>query len=559
MITVADFITKFLIKEKIKHVFGYQGGAVLKILDSIVSSGEIQYIQNYHEQASSFCADSYSRITKNMGVAIATSGPGATNLLTGIANAYFDSIPCLFITGQDYTYNIIKPNNVRQNGFQDLDIIDMVKPITKYAVTIFEPNKIKYELEKLFYFAKNNRPGPVLLDIPIDIQFCLIDENKLENFIAKENNYQLNKIKDIIPFFNMAKRPLILSGGSVQNSDSKNLLKKLQNMTGIPIVTTLNGIDSFNGSIGFSGIYGNTHANLTVYNADLILVLGSRLGIQQISKNPQTYTKNAKIIHIDIDESELGRKIMPTLSICCDINIFLNKFLELIKDKTFPNWSRWIEQINIWEIKYSKNAELNFNTLDPVKFVKTISTFFNEDIVITSDVGQNQMWVAQGINLKKKQRLLNSSGFGSMGYSIPAAVGASFASNGKKVISFSGDGGFQMNLQELLLISKKNLDIKVIVFNNNTLGMMREIQKRYYNEHYYGSNEKDFQCVNLKDLSKAYRLKYYKVSKEKHISKLKNIFKEKEPYIIEVLLPVDTLLLNKYDEIKIFEENTLDD
>ncbi|MDX4067815.1 thiamine pyrophosphate-binding protein [Aliarcobacter skirrowii] len=560
MITVADYITKFLIKEKVGHVFGFQGGAILKILDSMISSGKIEYIQNYHEQASSFCADSYSRISHNIGVAIGTSGPGATNLINGIANAYFDSIPCLFITGQDYVQNITKPETVRQNGFQDLDIVSIVKPITKYASTIFEPNKIRYELEKAFYFAKSGRPGSVVLDIPIDIQFKEVDEEKLESFIPPVSDYEIDKIKDIIPLLQNAKRPVILAGGALQNSNLEKEFKRLVQKINIPVVTTLNGIDSFKDSLGFSGLYGNTESNLAVYNADLILVLGSRLGIQHISKKPESYSKNAKFVHVDIDSAEHGRKIIPELSILCDLKWFLKELDKLTKEEFFPKWTEWKEQLNFWKEKYSKNAELNHDGIDPVKFVRVVSDFFEDDAIITADVGQNQMWVAQGIKIKGTQRLLNSSGFGSMGYSLPASIGALFASKGKKqIISFNGDGGFQMNLQELLLISKKQLDIKIIVFNNNTLGMMREVQKRYFNEHYYGADEKDFQCVDLKKLSKAYDLKYYNVSEEKHIPKLEKILKKKEAYIIDVNLSKDTLLLNKYDEIKIFEENILDD
>lgn len=561
MITVADYITKFLIKEKVGHVFGFQGGAILKILDSMISSGKIEYVQNYHEQASSFCADSYSRITHNIGVAIGTSGPGATNLINGIANAYFDSIPCLFITGQDYVQNITKSESVRQNGFQDLDIVSIVKPITKYATTIFEPNKIRYELEKAFYFAKSGRPGSVVLDIPIDIQFKEVDEEKLESFIPPESYYEIDKIKDIIPLLQNAKRPVILAGGALQNSNLEKEFKKLVQKINIPVVTTLNGIDSCKNSFSFAGLHGNTHSNLIMNNADFILILGSRLGLRQISKNPDTYNiKNAKIVHIDIDPAEHGRKIVPEISILCDLKSFFNEFNKLIKNESFPKWIDWKQQLDIWKEKYSKNAELNHDGIDPVKFVRVISDFFENDAIITADVGQNQMWVAQGIKIKGSQRLLNSSGFGSMGYSLPASIGALFASKGKKqIISFNGDGGFQMNLQELLLISKKQLDIKIIVFNNNTLGMMREVQKRYFNEHYYGADEKDFQCVDLKRLSKAYDLKYYNVSEEKHISKLEKILKKKEAYIIDVRLSKDSLLLNKYDELKIFEENVLDD
>ena len=557
MMTVADYITNFLIQKRVQHVFGFQGGAVLKILDSMIQSGKIEYIQNYHEQASSFSADAYSRITHNIGVAIATSGPGATNLISGIANAYFDSIPCLFITGQDYSNNIQKPDSVRQNGFQDLDVVSMVKPITKYATMITEPEKIRYELEKAFYLAKSGRPGSVLLDIPVDIQFAEIDEAQLEGFIPEDIAYEVDKIFEILPLLKLAKRPLILVGGGVQNSDSEKLLKELIDQTNIPVTTTLNGIDSFKQPVGFSGLYGQTHANLAVYNADLLIVVGSRLGIQQISKNPENYIKNAKVVHIDIDHSELGRKIEPDLSIYCDVKLFLEKLVELVSKENLPSLLEWKEYITNWEENYARNVELNKESLDPVKFVRELSALFEDETIITSDVGQNQMWVAQGINLAQKQRLLNSSGFGSMGYSLPAAIGASYARPNAQIISFSGDGGFQMNMQELLLIAKRNLNIKAIVFNNNTLGLMRDVQRKYFDKRFYGANINDFECVNLELLAKTYGINYFKVLENS--LELTQILKSKEPYIVEVCIPMDTLLLNRFNETDIYEENLIND
>ncbi|MDJ0625427.1 MAG: thiamine pyrophosphate-binding protein [Candidatus Caenarcaniphilales bacterium] len=557
---VAEFIANFFVEKEIKHIFGFQGGAILKILDYMISSGKIEYIQNYHEQASSFCADAYARITGKIGAAIATSGPGATNLINGIVNAQFDSVPCIFITGQDYTQNIKKPKGVRLNGFQDLDIVQMVKPVTKYAATIYDPKKIKYELQKAYHLAISGRPGSVLLDIPIDIQFAEIQENELEVFDKfSEFQNELSKIDEFFKLLQSSSRPTILIGGGIRTAKATKELKEFAELSQIPVVTTLNGIDCLEGAFSFSGLHGNTFANLALYNSDLILVLGSRLGQRQVGKKREKYAKNAKFIHVDIDRIELNRAVKEDLSIVADVKVFLSEVNKIIKkEKVFiPDFSSWFQQISDWKEKHSGNTHLNKKSLDPVVFLKKLFPSFEENAIFVSDVGHNQMWVAQAVQIKGEQRLLNSTGFGSMGYALPASIGAKFAKPNSQVVCFTGDGGLQMNMQELLLISQKRLDIKCIVFNNNTLGMMREVQERYFNSHFFGSNSKDFICVDLLKLAATYDLGYLKISEEKDIEKMKDVLQQKDPYIIDLRLSKDSLLLNRYDESDVFERNTL--
>jgi acetolactate synthase-1/2/3 large subunit len=555
---VSEFITNFFISRKIMHVFGFQGGAILKLLDSMISSGCIEYIQNYHEQASSFCADAYARISGNVGVAMATSGPGATNLINGIANAQFDSIPCIFITGQDYTYNIDKPEGVRQNGFQDLDIVSMVKPITKYAVTITDPNRIRYELEKAFYLATSGRPGAVLLDIPIDIQFASINENNLNGFIPEEESYEIDKVHEVISRLKQAGRPVILAGGGVRIAKAVGELKEFADFSGIPVVATLNGIDAYDKTFSFSGLHGNTFSNLTVYNADLLIVLGARLGLRQVGKYKNNYSK-AKIIHVDIDKNELNRVLLEDLSIYADLKLFLAALNQALKQEVLPDFREWYATVEKWEKNYSQNTFLNEDGIDPVRFIRELSRLFADDAIITADVGQNQMWVAQALKIKKSQRLLNSSGFGSMGYSLPAAIGAKTANPEAQVIAFTGDGGLQMNVQELLLLSRRRLDIKCIVFNNNTLGMMREVQRRYFDSKYYGSREQYFVCVNLELLAQTYGIGYLRVPTEGDLSKIEQVLNTNGPYLIDLQISSESKLLNRYDEAEVFENEAIND
>lgn len=555
---VAEYITNFLIENKIKHIFGYQGGAILKLIDTMVESGKIEYIQNYHEQASAFCADAYSRVNGNIGVAIATSGPGATNLVTGIANAYFDSIPTIFITGQDYTTNIKKPGNARQDGFQEVDIVSMVKPITKYAVTIMDHEDVRYEFEKALYLAKSGRPGAVLIDIPIDIQFEEIDEKSLKSFVPPVEKYSSNKIEDVIMTFKSAKRPVILVGGGIRLSGAIPEFDKFINKTKIPVVSTLNAIDCCDKAFRFSGLYGNTHSNLIINNADVLLVLGSRLGLRQVGKFKEKYT-SAKIIQVDIDICEHNRILNTDLFINDDIKHFLTDLNNKITQEVFPDYSLWVKKAEKWKNKYSKNTYVNHEGLDPVKFVSKVSEFFADNAIVTSDVGQNQMWIAQGFSPRKNQRLLNSSGHGAMGFSLPASIGAKIASPKSQIISFMGDGGLQMNMQELLTIAHRKLNIKCIVLNNNTLGMMREVQSLYFGSRFYGANEKDFICADLELLAKTFGISYLKITKENEISKLQSAFAEDKSYLIDVRITSNSKLLNKYDEASIFEKEKIND
>ncbi len=542
MITVAKYIAKFLISKDVKHIFGFQGSAMLKILDEAASLG-INYIQNFNEQASGFAADAYARVNKKLGVAIATSGPGAVNLIGGIANAYQDSIPVLFITGQDYLTSLKNDNGARQNGFQDLDIVSAVKNLTKYAVLLDDPNNVKYELEKAYYLATNGRCGSVLIDVPIDVQFMEVDENNLKGFeIPKKEEFDY-KINDVIKLLKNSKRPVILAGGGIQTSCAKEELKELNLKTKIPVVTTLMGGDCFEDKLGFSGLHGNSVSNLAILKADLILALGTRLSIKQTGKIKENYT-NANIVHVDIDKTELKRTFLnETLSIKGDVKEFLNK---INKENFSINIENWLSLIEEWKNKFEDTICDKNSKLDPVIFLREITKYIKDDTVITTDVGANQMWTNQALRLKNNQRLLNSGGFGAMGYSLPAAIGASYVA--PLCVSITGDGGLQMNLQELNTLSLRRNNVKCFVFNNNNLALMRDCQKRYYNSHFWGNNEKEFTCPDIKKLADTFNLKYEKIEDKDDFSKLKDIFSNNEPYLIDVILDKDTKLLNRYDD-----------
>lgn len=544
---VAEFVAEFLISKGVRQVFGYQGGAILKLIDSISRTKKIEFIQNFNEQAAAFAANAQGQIRNDIGVAIATSGPGATNLITGIANAYFDSVPVMFITGQDYLHNIKNRKQARQNGFQDLNIVELAKGITKYSVMIDDPNSIKYELEKAYYYAMSERKGPVLIDIPIDIQFCDINEELLKGFQEIKQIEYKSKIENIISILKAAKSPVILVGNGVRIADAINEFSFFVDSLGIPVVTTLSGLDIYTHRIGFSGLYGNTAANLAILNSDVLLILGARLSQRQVGKEPWKYTKAKKIIHVDIDANELNRVFQSHVSLKQDLKSFLISMNNSLSSLDSSMYRIWRKKVNSWKEKYKSTAIVNKKYVDPVLFVNNISKYFTQKSIITNDVGQNQMWVAQGIILQKQNRFLNSAGLGAMGYSLPAAIGASYMID-DAIISFSGDGGFLMNLQELNFLSLLRRNIKCIIFNNSSLGMIREVQKRYYNENYIGTNKESFSCPNLKKLADAFNLKYVKIENNSQFHKLDSVFSNKDPWIVDVKIQFDSKLLNRYDD-----------
>ncbi len=558
---VVDYIAKYIENLEVEQVFGYQGAAINPLIDAIAKTEKIQYVQAYHEQAAGFCADAYSRITGKTGIALVTNGPGTTNLITSIANAHLDSIPCLFFTGQVNTFDI-NPSflNIRQNGFQEVDIINMVKPVTKYAKTITDATKIKYELEKALHIANEGRKGAVLLDLPFDIQNEEIEEKYLDNFKTNEktaiNDKILEKIDKASKMITQAKRPVIIVGGGIRSANALSEFGEFIKMTNIPSVSTLMGLDIFSKTnVGFSGLYGTTVANLTIYNADLIIVLGSRLAKRHFGFTKEQFNNGGKIIHIDIDKHELNRATKEDLSINTDIKsflVYLNKHLSTLK---MENLSEWKKTIQKWQNKFDKNTEINNSCVDPVKFVKQISKLLPEDAIITIDVGQNQMWVAQGLKVKKNQRILTSGGLACMGFSLPAAIGAKLAQPEKKVFAFAGDGGFQMNLQELQLISDKNINIKYFVFNNSTLGMIKELQYKLFGSRYNGTG-KEYGVPSLKQIAKTYSMDYLKIDKNYKIEALKQKLESKNPCLIEIELNKEnTFVLNKNCEPEIYKEN----
>lgn len=544
-IKISDYIIEFLLSKNINKTFGYIGGAIAHIYHSIDKYKEMEIINCIHEQGAGFAAEGYARITGKSGVAFATSGPGATNLITPIGSCYFDSVPTMFITGQVNTYEYKYDKPVRQIGFQETDIVSIIKPIVKYAVMVDKVEDIRYELEKAYYLSQEGRKGPVLVDIPMNIQRTEVDISSLKSFFDSNEYFELennkkekNNVDEVINLLKESKRPIVLIGGGVRLSNANVELLNYVEKYSIPVVYSLMGKDAisedYKYNLGLIGSYGNRYGNLALANSDLILVLGSRLDTRQTGTSLDTFAREAKIIQVDVDKNELGSKIKIDIEINSDVKDFiatLNKY-EINIDIT-----EWLKKLKEYKNKFSSTVGFDNNLKIPNYVVSIISKYLqDEDICV--DVGQHQMWTAQSLNIKATQRVLFSGGMGAMGFALPASIGACIGSN-KRTVVIAGDGGIQMNIQELEVINRRKLPIKIFVLNNKNLGMVRQFQELYFDKKYLGTID-DYSVPNFVDITKAYGIKARKID---NISKLeielKDIFSSNEPELINIELPVE--------------------
>lgn len=531
----SDYIVEYLLRQNITDVFGYPGGMVTHLMDSL-SKFPIKSHVTYHEQGAAFAACGYAQTTGKVGVAYATSGPGATNLITGICNAYFDSIPTLFITGQVNTFEYKGDLGVRQRGFQETDIVSIVSPVTKYAVRITDATKLKWYLDYAFYIALEGRRGPVLLDIPMDIFRADIDPQSMEGFEAPVYNRDtsFDKLKEAL---SKASRPVILAGSGIKTSNAADKFNEVIRKHDIPVVTTMLAVDTAKDSYGFIGAYGTRTANFIVAKSDLVISLGARLDVRQTGARRENFAPDAVIVRVEIDAGELSLRVHDDeIQIHADVNDVLDTLLEA-DTRDLTGWNEVCRKIRE-ELK-------DIDDRLPNKYVSRISELIPENSVITTDVGQNQVWVAQSFKVKDGQRIFFSGGHGAMGYSLPAAIGCALA-DGKAVYSFQGDGGIQMNIQELQTIARENLPVKIILFNNSALGMIRHFQEMYFEDNYVqtvpsgGYTVPDFGAI-----AAAYKIPYRCIGKVEEIDD--SLFDAEGPQFVEVRITEPTYVYPKLE------------
>ena len=560
---LSDYVLKFFEKKNVKNVFTITGGAICFLMDAFSRNKNITYTSVAHEQAAAMMADSYSRLGPNFSATMVTSGPGATNLLTGIACSWFDSIPSMHICGQVNRHELTSFNKstkkVRQVGFQETDIISMAKPITKFAYQLKNENEIKYILEKAFHISQTGRPGPVLIDIPMDLQRKKIIPDKLKSFYLKKKPIKKQKlikqIKDIIENFKKAKRPVILIGGGIRISKTNKKLLTFLKKFNIPLVTTWSGIDSITNDaknyIGSIGVYGSRSANFVIQNSDFVLSLGSRLDTRVTGGVPKNFAREAIIASVDIDKNELNknRGLKINIKINQSLIVFFSNF-EKLSNNLIINKPDWLKKSIFWKKKYPivlENYRNQKKYVNPYFFMEKLSNFLNKDEVVITDDGAHLTWTIQALKVLKKQRLFSAFGNSPMGYAFPASIGASIALNKKRIICIDGDGSIQINIQELQTMVSNQLPIKIIIINNNGYGIIKQFQELYLNKRYEAvDSQKGVTNPNFLKIAKAYGIKYSEIKNNSNIDKvLSKAIKSKNAEFINVFVNPNQKIIPK--------------
>ena len=555
---LSDYTLKFLEKKKVKKVFLITGGAISFMVDAFSRNKKIQYISVAHEQAAAMMADSYSRLGPNFSCTMVTSGPGATNLITGIACSYFDSIPSLHICGQVNTYEQQDGHKstakVRQVGFQETDIVNISKPITKFSYKLKDASEIRYILEKAYHLATTGRPGPVLIDIPMDLQRVKIDLKKLKAYkpkIDKKKNNFKNIISKIENLLKKSKKPVIILGGGIKYGKAELNLINFLKIIKIPIVTTWSGVDlvDYNNEyyIGNVGVYGSRAANFTVQNSDLILCLGTRLDTRITGGVPKSFARSAKKIVVDIDKFELEKKrgLKIDLKVELDIKIFFQEYEKYKKEIIIKD--DWLQKCKNWKRRYPLILKKFYNVkkyVNPYVFMDSLSKTLNKKDVIIADDGGHLTWTIQSFKVKFGQKLFSAFGNSPMGYALPASIGASVVKNKSRIICIDGDGSIQINLQELHTIDKLKLPIKIFILNNDGYGIIKQFQELYLGTRYEASG-KGVSNPDFKKISNAFNINYTLIKSHSHLKKLDKVISSKKPEIIEVKLKNNQKIIPK--------------
>ena len=545
--TGAYILIDNLVQNGVEHIFGYPGGAILPIYDELYhweKEGLIKHILVRHEQSAAHAADAYARTTNKVGVCFATSGPGATNLVTGIANARMDSIPLIVITGQ------VGRSFIGTDAFQETDIFGITLPIVKHSYTVRDTSLLPEILAEAFFLAQNGRPGPVLIDIPKDVglEETIYSGYRKLSELCEKTNYRtehltnLNNLKRIVSYFTESYQPLFYVGGGIIRSNSFKVLQQIAKIFQIPITTTLMGKGSFNESdhlsLGMLGMHGTAYANFAVSECDLLIALGARFD-DRVTGKLDEFACDAEVIHIDIDPAEISKNRTPQLSIVGDIRKVLMQLLKKLRQippiEPAQTYS-WLRRISSWKLSYPLiSTNYRSNTLSPQEAINFAGKMYNHSF-FTTDVGQHQMWSAQLINCEPK-KWVSSSGLGTMGFGLPAAIGAKVAHPNQTVICVTGDSSIQMSIQELGTISQYNLGIKILIINNGWQGMVRQWQESFYGNRFSNSYMKNG-MPNFANLAKAYNIEGYFVE---DFETLKKIVSEDRKKMNPLLLDINVI------------------
>jgi acetolactate synthase-1/2/3 large subunit len=550
---LSDVVAAFLAEQGIRHVFAISGGASLHLIHSIAETPGTGFVCPQHEQAGAMAADAYARVTGNLGCAVATSGPGATNLITGICCSYYDSVPVLYLTGQVATFRAKGDTGVRQVGFQETDTVDICKTITKYAVLVTDPMRIRYELHKAVHIARSGRPGPVLVDIPDDLQRMDIDPSKLLEFVpdgtAQPDAAAAPQIREVVDAIRSAKRPVIIYGWGIHLARAEREAAELARKTGIPVAMTWAALDLLPYSdplaIGGFGTHGVRYANFAVQNADLIISVGSRLDTKATGTPPSTFAREARIIMVDIDGAEIrkfGKLNVPLYrSFEEDAGRFIRSLLSALGNETIPDFSAWVDRIAGWKRKYPACLP-EYAREDPVNpyfLVKKLSAALDPDEVIVCDTGCALAWMMQAFEFKAGQRFFHDFNNTAMGYGLPGAMGAALALPGRRVICVTGDGSLQMNIQELATAAHHKLPIKLLLLNNHGHSMVQQTQEMWLGGNYYATSvEGGLSFPDFEAVARANGWYAFTLDRNRDIeAKLRALLDHQGPCFLNVELP----------------------
>ena len=531
----ADLLLKALEKENVEVIFGYPGGAVLPIYDKLYDS-KILHILPRHEQGGIHAAEGYARISGKPGVVIATSGPGATNIITGLADAMMDSLPLVVFTGQ------VATGVIGSDAFQEADILGITTPITKYNYQIRDTKDIPRIIKEAFYIATSGRPGPVVIDFPKDLAAAVTEEPEEQEIslpgyqpTIEPNLLQVRKLAEAV---SKAKRPVILAGAGVLHAKASALLKQYAEQQKLPVVHTLLGLGGFPAGhelfLGMAGMHGCYAANMALYQCDLLINIGARFD-DRLTGNLKHFAPNARVAHIDIDPAEIGKNVHTHIPVVGDAREALSKLIR--QDSTPPEQDEWLQTISSWKKEHPYYYE-NSDILKPQKVMELLYEKTGGEAIVVTDVGQHQMWAAQYYQFKNADRWVTSGGLGTMGFGLPASIGAQLAEPSACVVAVLGDGGFQMSTQELAVIAEFQLPIKIAIFNNKALGMVRQWQEIFYGSRF--SHSKNPVQPSFVKLAEAYGIKGYEIHSEAEAhTVLDEVLNSNEPVLLDFRVDAD--------------------
>ena len=556
MIKAADYFVEEMLKIGIKDVFLLSGGANLPMVDAIDRNPAMGFLCTHHEQAAAMAAEAYARVNNGLGACLVTTGPGGTNAMTGVLGAWQDSIPVMYLSGQVRS-DRLEDKPIRQLSTQGLDIATLVKPITKYAVTVRNVADLKYHLQKAIYLATTGRPGPVWLDLPLDVMSQMIEPNTLRSFNPEELSQEKTSSDSEISFaltetlqgLKEAKRPLLFLGTGVRLAQAEDELIVLLDLLNIPYVCSWNIQDAFNGDdplyCGSPGTFGTRFANFAVQNTDFLLAIGTRLSISQTGHNYQSFAREAKKIVVDIDPNELEKgTVIPDIPVCCDAKVFLTELLKRVQNSSdFPreDIGPWLDQCVQWKRAYpiaSPESRQQRDWVNSYVFVETLSKLLNKTDIITLGVGTAFTGTFQSFVTKRGQRLFHSGGAASMGYCLPAAIGACIANQRKQTICITGDGCIQLNIQELQTIIGENLPIKIFMYNNRGYHAIRTTQTDWFNKRYAASSESGgLSFPDMQKVVSAYGIPCVKLENQHQLEqRIQEILDKEGPVFCELMM-----------------------